>query len=296
MTVLSSVQMQLEIEKLAASANELFVASAYVTDSAIEWLSRILRNESPVQVVCRAKPEDFLSGSSTLAALEQALDNGWEVRINENLHTKIYMADRARILLGSSNLTRNGLALSVSGNIEANTSLQANPSSLEFIDAIWNSSIELTSDKLMMMEECLNSIDSAEDKQLLVWPDVLFEEPISELFVEDFPSKPFSSNKSANNKYSVIDHYIEQDNFEQAQKLFSMLRLTKWFLNQLVEHGEIRFGHLSKLMHTDLAEDPRVYRKDLKQMQSNFLEYVDRLLPEVEKVQPVYTSVYRLKK
>lgn len=296
MSLLSSEQLQEAIEKYAKDSTSILLASAYITDTAVNHFEGIFSKCSSVQIIVRGRLNDFISGSSTISALKSLLELGCSIKLNENLHAKIYLFDRETILVGSSNFTARGIVLSAEGNIEANTKIEADEESLAFIGAVWDSSIDITYEKLALMDEYLSSIDSKENILNLTWPEEVFEEPVSELFVEDFPSNPQGSNKDASNKYSVIDFSIEQGDFEHARKLFSMLRLTKWFLKQLKEHGEIRYGQLSKLMHTDLVEDPRVYRKDLKLMQSNFLEYVDRLLPEVETFRPNHSQLFSLKR
>lgn len=299
MSIFDGKELQALIENEMNGTDDVFFVSAYITEPAIKWLELHVPKQAIVSIVFRGEVKDFLGGATTISALRKIVSNGWRLAFNEKLHAKIYMFDRKVIFVGSSNLTNNGLVLSSHGNIEANSMVNADRKSLQFLDALWNSAVELSAEKLDQLENYLDCIEV--EKQIdsydqLVWPEELLAEPVGQLFVEDFPANSVFKNKEFKNKYSLIDSFLERDDVEMAKSIFMSLRLTKWFFMSLETHKALRFGQLSKLMHADLVEDPRVYRRDLKIMQANFLEYVERLVPEVEVIRPNHTSIYSFRR
>jgi len=296
MSVFDSKELKELIIKEAIYSREVFIASAFITDVAVEWLESVLPIGASVHIVLRGKPSDFINGASSISALKKIYSLGWQLGFNENLHTKIYMFDSKTIFVGSANLTSNGLMLSSVGNIEANTQVCVDEATLRFIRALKDSAIRLDSDVIELMDVYINEhVDNSINQDKMLWPQQILDEPISELFISDFPTQSYGKNRSEQGKFAVIDVLIAEANKEEALRVFKSLRLTRWFIKQLKEYGDIRYGHLSKLLHSYLVEDPRVYRKDLKVMQSNFLEYVEELLSEVESLQPNHTKLYKLK-
>ena len=57
-------------------------------------------------------------------------------------------------------------------------------------------------------------------------------------------------------------------------------RVYRWLENQINKQKdkEIYFGSLSSIIHNSLLDDPKPYRKDIKQLQANLYTYVKSFL------------------
>jgi hypothetical protein len=278
--LLSSQNLQKAIEEALPFSAQLMAISAYITMPAISWLMPLARS-SKVTIVGRFSPGDLRSGASDIDALRAILDQGWELRMLSNLHAKIYLLDRSTLFVGSANLTANGLKLVGTGNIEAILQKDADTNDLAFIDHILASSTPLT---LFMLEKMAEHIQTmpAKHAEAPDWPeDIVPQNP--GLFVSDFPLVPpaewceeFEANPSL--PFAQINRALSSDAFE-AEQLFRRSKAYHWLIDVLADSEDeaLYFGELSAALHDALADDPAPYRRDVKALLSNLLQYVDYL-------------------
>ena len=110
------------------------ILSAFFSDKAHDWLSEF--GLKKLTVVIRGRVSDFLSGASSLDALEKLHSAGFDVKINLELHAKLFWFGN-QMLLGSSNLTSNGFNLLESGgNIELNSVIDSNDDNICVVQGI----------------------------------------------------------------------------------------------------------------------------------------------------------------
>ena len=110
----------------------------------------------------------------------------------------------------------------------------------------------------------------------------------NKIWVKEFPwcgPKYFLDNQTQINE--TIKH--ERELFEintsnhidekTLEKKFSESRILKWVIEQIKkkENKSIYFGELTKLIHESLFDDPAPYRKKVKQLQNNLIEYIKYL-------------------
>ena len=64
---------------------------------------------------------------------------------------------------------------------------------------------------------------------------------------------------------------------ENTDQLIKGLKIYKWILNELnkAENKELYFGTLSSLVHDALIDDPKPYRKSVKELQNNIYSYLE---------------------
>lgn len=112
-TYITQEGVESEARRLVRSATAtLDVASPWIEPWPVQKLladalPRIRSGELRVRVVYRVSEESDLR-ITDLAALEALAQEGVELRYSRRLHAKLLVADRARVLVGSSNLTRRG--------------------------------------------------------------------------------------------------------------------------------------------------------------------------------------------
>lgn len=279
--LISSTELTLELESILPSSKRLTVVSAYVTQPAISWLSRLISENAPeVVVVGRFIPIDFISGASSLDALRNCINNGYQVKALSNLHAKIYQIDNDTIFNGSANFTGKGLALVDDSNLESCNRMPACSKSRIFIEKIVNSAQELSSQIINDMEVYLNNISSLDAVDVPVtWPEEIISQSDS-LFISDFPlGQPgeIVSEYTLNPSLTFSQIEKEKANFGLSSLIFKKSKAYKWIKNQIKENKNERdlgFGQISRLLHEVLSGEPAPSRYEIKDLQANLFAYI----------------------
>jgi hypothetical protein len=297
---MDGVALTRRLRDIVPASKKMVIISAYLTSSAVDWIKSIHPDSSSLCFVGRLNPGDLISGASELGSLRQILDYGWTLKYLSNLHAKIYLLDDCELFVGSANLTSNGLKLSGAGNIEAVLEKLAEEKDLIFIQKIIDSATAITHETLNKMEALI--VEASKDpntNELLSWPDDIFP-CTSSLLVSDFPLSPpdvcaeeYLSNPSL--PFAIINNL--KGNSPQAAELFKKSKALKWLLNTLrqAEGNQMYFGAITACLHSSVADDPAPYRRSVKDMLSNLLQYIEYLkIEEIEITRPSHSQLVRL--
>lgn len=279
-------------------ADEVILISAFVTDLAVQWIASYVAPSASVSIICRARPDDFLNGSSSISALEKALNMNWSLAINQELHAKIFVFDKKHVFVGSSNLTQRGLLLAAEGNLEANTYFESDEQSLLFIQSLIQNSTPIDLARLEYMTKHLSEFDSNSSSTFknAYWPEDILQEGFNNIFSIDFPVNAYGKNKGKLNRFSIVDEHALAGNFKDARRAFYQTRIYQWLKNQLRNEEILYFGRLSKIIHSELKDDPTPYRRDVKSLLANLIEYIQYLSEEVVILRPNYSQALLLAK
>ena len=264
-----------------------------MTETAVEWLSDILLELVDVTIIGRFIPADFANGASSIQAVSKALDHGWKIACLPDLHAKIYVIDRSKMFVGSANFTCNGLKLHGQGNLEASIETEPSSSNLEFVDNIVSNSFPITYKTLAKMERYVN-----QHKEILRGATTFIKWPINiipkdqKIWVTNFP---WLNLNDENGDESAIkhDHY----EFGNNNEMFFQSKAYSWLCAVLKEkeNCEIYYGELSARLHSDLIDDPKPYRKEVKVLLSNLLSYCEKFAKkEVQIDRPSYSQRIKL--
>ena len=103
------------------------------------------------------------------------------------------------------------------------------------------------------------------------------------MWVHDFlfndPEKLFNFNENTDDLIhdkSLLNINSDDDLSSKTIKLnFVNLDLYKWFIKQIKnkDNKSFSFEELSALIHNSLFDDPKPYRKEIKNLQANFLSF-----------------------
>ena len=138
-SVLNTTQTRNRITELLACNRTLRALSAYFTLPAYNWLNNF-QNPIDVTLTMRGRPIDFLTGASSVIAVEQAISSGWSISFNSALHAKLYIIEKD-VIIGSGNLTSNGMNLiNINGNVELNVETKLTREIEQTVEAIEDSS------------------------------------------------------------------------------------------------------------------------------------------------------------
>lgn len=280
-----------KLTKDFSSAKSIIIITAYITINAIKWLYNILEYHKNIHVtiVTRLSPNDLINGSSDIESIKEALGNGHDVFILDNLHAKIYLIDDQKLYVGSTNFTTNGLKLFGEGNLEGNIEIVPSDSDLQFVQNIIDSSIKIDLDILDRMSQCISAISSLQVNNITKWPDDILPTH-NNIWVSDFPlSDPFSNESG--NYGPVFDELLGIDDDITKLVAFKNTNAYKWLYRYLLDDNECYFGKLTQQLHNDLMDDPEPYRRDVKQLLSNLLSFCEYFsISEIEIDRPNYSQ------
>jgi phosphatidylserine/phosphatidylglycerophosphate/cardiolipin synthase-like enzyme len=293
--LLDTQTLQNELSKLASQAKtEITIVSAYVTDTAINWILNKIPKNVKLCVIAKLSPQDFASKASTFEAIEMLLNAGHTVKLLTNLHAKIYLIDKEHIFIGSANFTSNGLKLFGSGNLEASIKTIVTPEILQFVDNIYDKSTEITLDILKKMREKVKA--GKLEKIPLKWSNDIIK-PVFQLWTIDMLQEEIFNENVTNeaDKILLFGSADVNNNFD-TKTYFKKTKIYQWLINELKQQNRpVSFGAISAKLHNDINDNPLPYRKTVKQYIKNLLSYCKLFaFDEIEITRPNYSEIMKL--
>ena len=105
--------------------SSIVVLSAFIKHNAFEWFKdQILSNDIEVTVVARWRSDDLVAKVSDLSVYQQCQELGWAFKVDQRLHSKLFLIDSSIAFVGSSNLTGAGFGLTEKSNFELSTKIE----------------------------------------------------------------------------------------------------------------------------------------------------------------------------
>ena len=124
---------------------ELIILSAFVTLQGFKWiLDKVKGKGISGKLVVRWRPDDLLSGASSLAVYEVAKEAGWEIFVYPDLHAKSILIDKATVFVGSANITGYGLSIVPGANRELGVKFEASTQDITVFESILSESTLVT--------------------------------------------------------------------------------------------------------------------------------------------------------
>lgn len=253
-------------------------------------------NLTSKKLLVRFRMDDILSGATDLEIYNFCKEYNWELYIQLDLHAKTYIFDNKRCIIGSANLTNSGLGLDRQRNLEISYVTNLAENEANAIERLFQNSTRLNDDLFYKMQCEIKQID-----QLLVkgarWSKDIEKELIISydvLFVNDFP------------KYNSFESYREEEiefldlkrdwTFDEIKMKFHQCKAFRWLVLTLSENGnEMYFGAIVTKLQSILINDPKPYRKEVKVLLSNLLQWIqDFEMEDIKVDQPRYSQRVRI--
>ena len=277
------LQKELSISLLECK-NSVVIFSAFIKKAAFQWfIDQVNEKKIEVVVVARWTLLDLLSGISDIEVYELCQSQGWTFKIDQRNHSKLYLIDSSFAFVGSSNLTGAGLGLHSKSNFEL--SMKGNLSEIDLtkVNKYLDSCITMTDELYAEMVAIYNNSEKVKIVRNAIWPESitsLLEQEVDHLWVDDlFFTKPEESNPNKEH----LQHDLELFGISKLQDKdhinSNQIRAVRWLKCQLLKEDSksLRFGAVSKLLHDSLLNDPKPYRKDVKELQSNLFKWIKHL-------------------
>ena len=293
---------------IANTTSELVICSAFVKEKAITHLLKNISSDVAVTIVARWAKQDLTFGASDLGVYTWCQSNGYRFGVNSSLHAKLYLVDQSLIFLGSANLTHRGLSISGKGNVEIGTRIHPSAIDIEKFKSFVNNEVVWVDDDIFNRLEAevnLSKDINKESKNLYWSKDIneIFKRKVSHLWVSEllFTSPKRLQNPNFESPEIVHDFELLNltiDNFDKdsLNEAFLETRMYRWLRDTIGVDNEVRFGWLTKQLHSALLDDSTPYRSDVKEFIVTIFEWF-KFMPEVFEVKKYNVSeTVRLKK
>lgn len=282
---------------IADSQQELSIISAYITIEGIDWILNKVPKNVKCRVLSRWSCSDLLFGASDLEVYQKLKERGYSLYILSDLHAKVTVIDNNGLFLGSANVTNSGLRLVPGGNREIGTFIIPDDEDLKLIEALFNEGIYLTEELYEKFKEELILLKREIDKipPRHNWSKKLLSELrktpqqiwVTETMWCQSPEQLIGNNINLNSPEVQHDLALlgfdiseqPQLSSENLKKPFLNSRIWDWLIGKLnsKENKEIYFGELTESLHNSFLDDPTPYRKTVKGLLSNLLEWTTSL-------------------
>ena len=267
-------------DELSKSTESFLLISAYCKLPLVKYFDQCITNENITKtLVVRYRPEDIAAGASDLDIYPYCKANGWKMYFRLDLHAKTYVFDRLRCIIGSANATSSGLSIGGVGNYEMATSCELADIDKKTLDLLLRGAVEMNDDIYSTMKNAINS-HSSQITPIVSWPKEIYELFIPDysiLFAEDFPS--CSDPQKATAEDLVFLNLVPGASLVDIQGAFKHAKCYKWLLHlvKAQDKHEMYFGAITASLHNTLLNEPAPFRKDVKQLLSNLLSWVECL-------------------
>ena len=273
---------------LGEAANEIVICSAFIKLGGIKWFDDQLVNKNiRCRVISKWEGVDLLKRVSDLEVYDFCKERGWSFELIENLHAKFYLMDNKDLINGSANLTSAGLGLLPISNKEFGFYIKTTNEDLKNINIFLEDSTKVTEEMYNEYKTWFEKHKSIEIQKLPSLPDKLKnlkEKQLTKIWVSDFPwtNPNYLINHKENSSEDIVHdinlfNIINKNNFEkELEDNFIQSDIFRWLKKQIQkkDNKTFFFGELSELIHNSLFDDPRPYRKEVKQLQKNLLDFI----------------------
>jgi len=277
------LQKELSIS-LSECQKGVITLSAFIKKTAFQWfIDQFSQKDIKVTIVARWTLADLLCGVSDLEVYELCKSQGWIFKIDQRLHSKLYLIDSKFALVGSSNLTGAGLGLHTKSNFELSMKGDITDIDLKKVSKYLDSCVTVTDEIYKEIAEVYNSSENVMIPKNIKWPESvkqLLETDVNHLWVDDlFFTDPLDKNPK--NEYFLHDLSLLGINSKDDIDLVNsnQIKIINWFKCQLhkEESKSLLFGAISERLHNSLLNDPKPYRKNVKELQSNLFKWIKYL-------------------
>lgn len=276
------------------------IISAFCKKEALEFLDKQICQKQNIskRLLVRFRLEDILSKSTDLEIYEYCKKNNWDLYIQFNLHAKVYVLDENICYMGSANATNKGLSINKRGNLEMTKKFELNTEENEQIEKVFSEALPMNDELFNQMKKQINSVDY----NLPIkheWNNEIIAKNINEynvLFQDDFPINAVPTKMLEDEVFLEI---YTTDPIENIKEKFYNTKIIQWLIDVLEKQkdNEIYFGELSSKIHNAIFQEPKLYRKEVKELQTHLYNWIETLNYDNLKIDiPGYSQRIRLLK
>lgn len=277
-------------EFASTASGELVILSPYIKLDSLRQLLGGVRKDVKVIVVARWRIGDLVFGSSDIEVYKYLKSLGHSFYINREIHLKVIVKDKKEILLGSANITGSGLGLFERSNIEAVAIDALDEKYLPEIYSIVRESV-LVDDELLnkINQELESHLDLKKERSELEakWESIektIFKKTKKYVLVHDFilttsPEACLKAvelkdfNESVVHDLRILGLKKESVTLDSLKDAFLTSVPYIWQKENI--RDEVLFGKYSEILHNSVVDNPRPYRKLIKELVANMFSWTE---------------------
>jgi hypothetical protein len=266
------------------------ICSAFIkSDALLSLFGNVLVNCKQTRVLARWNAHDLVSGASDLDVYKICQHHGVTLQVHTSFHGKVYKFDPLGVLIGSFNLTGNGFSIDRDGNDEAGVLIPCTPSTNSFVDELFSRSTALDDDLYREMADFISTTGRVKDcgrewppeirGKLQVNPQSITKLLVTECLFCSYEEFCTANSIARQHDLSLLGlEESEATNLKYLTERMRRTRLFTWLMEQLLENlGEMYFGKVTARLHDSLFDDPKPYRKDVKDIVANLFSWLRAL-------------------
>lgn len=267
-------------EDLKKVENNVSIITAFCKKDALELIEEQIGEKKDIskRILVRFRLEDILSKATDLEIYEYCRKNNWSLYVQFNLHAKVYMLDQNICYMGSANATNKGLSINKRGNLEMTKKFELNTEESKQIEKVFSEALLMNDGLFNQMKKQINSINyNLPIKHQ--WNNDIIVKNINEynvLFQDDFPINALPNEILEDEVF--LDIY-KTDSLDVIKEKFYNTKIIQWliYILEKQENNEIYFGELSSKIHGMIFQEPKQYRKDVKELQTKLYSWIEIL-------------------
>lgn len=280
MPMLMSKEIKEQIAKEVEDSKEsVMIITAFCKKEGIKFIeSKVSKEISNKRLMVRFRMEDIVSGATDFSIYKLCEEFGWKMYIRFDLHAKTYIFDNKRCVTGSANLTGKGMVMESGGNYEIASVSEIERQDIGKIESLFQNALLMNEKIYEEMEQELEKVDREKGKDYKWSENIVskFLPDIKVLFTYDFPI--YRNYKEYKGKSIEFLDLKESWQEEEVRNAFLISKSYIWLKRLVSDNGrEMYFGEITEKLHEILVNDPRPYRKEVKELLANLLQWIQDL-------------------
>lgn len=280
MPMLMSKEIKEQIAKEVEDSKEsVMIITAFCKKEGIKFIeSKVSKEISNKRLIVRFRMEDIISGATDFSIYKLCEEFGWKMYIRFDLHAKTYIFDNKRCVTGSANLTGKGMVMESGGNYEIASVSEIERQDIGKIESLFQNALLMNEKIYEEMEHELEKVDREKAKYYKWSENIIskFLPDIKVLFTYDFPI--YRNYKEYKGKSIEFLDLKESWQEEEVRNAFLISKSYIWLKRLVSDNGrEMYFGEITEKLHEILVNDPRPYRKEVKELLANLLQWIQDL-------------------
>lgn len=265
------------IEELEYTQSSICIISAFVKVDSLRFVEEHLaQSVKRKTLLVRFRREDIINGATDFEIGNFCMENGWDLYFHADLHSKIYVYDNDRAMIGSANLTSVGIGLDRGVNIESVVLLKIGKDEIDSMNKLFSLSRKIDESLLSMMAKQISSdmVQGHISSEETSWSEDIWNSSKHDFLWTSqmiFSPSPYEICEHDKKLLNLTDGY----SIDQVRSQFMSSTVYKWLRETVVE--ETYFGELTARLHESLLDDPKPYRKDVKRLIADLLTWITEL-------------------
>lgn len=260
--------------ELSKTSKQIIIVSAYIKITALKEIDSYLNSDIEKILLVRFRKSDIIMKSTDIELYDYCKENRWKMYFNFDLHSKIYVFDKITYLIGSANTTLSGLGLKANSNIESGVIGECTPLNYNKILEVFDTAHLMTDDFIIEFKKQIEDVSTQIFEEWFLHElKIPKKNTLKNLWIRDFPT---SLSPLQLSEHDLTLLRISTDtSLSNIQDKFRKLKCYEWLL--LTIKDEIYFGELTVKLHNALIDDPKPYRKEVKEILTNLLSWISIL-------------------